>query len=574
MRCLKAECARERSPTGNCPGCNLPLYCSADCLQRDAPDHSINCRADFRLQDFAAVPNQPRSEVRLVIHKATSTYFGLRTISKEFGAEHIVALKREVAIRKRLSHPNVVQLYGMFEDEDSVYLVQEHVTKSLPKGISERNAKSFFAQICHGVHYLHDHLIVNRDLRIETVAVSGEEAKISSFEWCAEGLAPRNTFCGRLEYRAPEMVLGSGHSFPVDIWALGVLLYELLHGVPPWTASNDSDKTEQILACDYACSPSLTADAKNLISSLLTLDPESRPSISQVFLHPWLQSSEDLKIGDTVSYYLKGFGLSNGLVTALDDRTCTLFFEANSSYQQLPTAKIKSLQQRKPKPDPVPAKPEALPRIQEEPLQDEDQLLAQIEQWCSQPSKVPVKASPFLRDLEESKRRLDESLAELQGGRKREELPRQADSRSAQREVLKELPMEVPDKAKTRPLHQSEAIKQLPSQATKPPVKLEKSLSSRNPEKSSARVVESRDSDEEDEAPSEVVVHHWRQPKAKVDTVLQNLQQRELAQKLALHEEELKRLEAELSSPTLPKVRRQPAPKEEGMMAWLGNFFK
>lgn len=514
----------------------------------------------------------------MVVHKATSTYFGLRIVSKEFGAEQIAVLKRETAIRKKLNHPNVVQLYGMFEDEDNVYLVQEHITKSLPKGLSEATARPLFAQICHGVHYLHDHLVVNRDLRVETMALSGEEAKVSSFEWCAEGLAPRNTFCGRLEYMAPEMILGSGHSFPVDIWALGVLLYELLHGASPWTAPHDSDKTEQILARDYSCSPSLSVSAKSLISSLLTLDPESRPAISQVFMHPWLQNNEDLRIGDTVSYYLKGFGLSDGLVTALDDRNCTLFFEVNSSYQQLPTAKIKSLQQRRPN-NPDPPKPELqqVPRIQEEPLQDEDQLLAQIEQWCSQPSKVPVKSSQFLRELEESKRKLDESLAELQGkGRQKEVLPVQADFRAVPIEVSKGLvkpgglkpaiPSAKAESMQIRAADQSESTKALPSQPPKlQPLKSGKQLSGKEPEKS--------DSDEE-EAPQEVRVHHWKAPKAKVDTVLQNLQQRELAQKLALHEEELRRLEAELSSPTLPKVRHQRAPKEEGMFTWLGNFFK
>lgn len=516
----------------------------------------------------------------MVVHKATSTYFGLRIVSKEFGAEQIAVLKHEVAIRKKLNHPNIVQLYGMFEDEDNVYLVQEHITQSLPKGLSEANARPLFAQICHGVHYLHDHLIVNRDLRVETMAVSGEEAKVSSFEWCAEGLVPRNTFCGRLEYMAPEMILGSGHSFPVDIWALGVLLYELLHGVPPWTASNDSEKTEQILASDYSCNPNLSISAKNLISSLLTLDPESRPAISQVFLHPWLQNNEDLRIGDTVSYYLKGFGLSDGLVTALDDRNCTLFFEVNSSYQQLPTAKIKSLQQRQPRHNPDPPKPDmrALPRIQEEPLQDEDQLLAQIEQWCSQPSKVPVKSSPFLRELEESKRKLDESLAELQGkDRPRVIPPAKTESKAVPTEVLKELPAQVKPGTQSvkagiehvRAVDKSEASKQLPPQPSKP-----QSFSSKSLFKANERELERRDSDEEDEAPSEVLVHNWRQPKAKVDTVLQNLQQRELAQKLALHEEELRRLEAELSSPTLPKVRRGPAPKGEGMFTWLSDFFK
>ncbi|CAK0821430.1 unnamed protein product, partial [Prorocentrum cordatum] len=103
--------------------------------------------------------------------------------------------------------------------------------------------------VVRAIDYLHSHGIVHRDLKPENILLSGDgTVKLADFGWCAELKdQPRSTFCGTVDYLSPEMVNSEPHDHTVDLWALGVLLYELLANRSPFRASNQAQVLLRIM---------------------------------------------------------------------------------------------------------------------------------------------------------------------------------------------------------------------------------------------------------------------------------------------------------------------------------------
>ncbi len=100
-----------------------------------------------------------------------------------------------------------------------------------------KNSNFLFVLPHIGLDYLHKKNIIHRDIKPENLLLDKEgNIKICDFGWSAEAniLEKRNTYCGTTDYMAPEMIKNESHEFSLDIWCLGILLYELLHGKPPF----------------------------------------------------------------------------------------------------------------------------------------------------------------------------------------------------------------------------------------------------------------------------------------------------------------------------------------------------
>ena len=189
----------------------------------------------------------------------------------------------------------MLKLRFFFEDKEHVYIILDYCKggslysyfKNHGK-LPEQDAFVYFFQTCLGLDYLHKKKIVHRDLKPENLLLDANGCiKISDFGWSAmiEG-AMRNTYCGTIDYMAPEIVKNQPHDEKVDLWSVGVLLYELTQGKPPFVGENFQEKNENIL--NNKISPfevKITGKCKDIIGKLLCADPKGRLRMDQVFQH-------------------------------------------------------------------------------------------------------------------------------------------------------------------------------------------------------------------------------------------------------------------------------------------------
>ncbi|KAJ5470025.1 hypothetical protein N7530_007382 [Penicillium desertorum] len=207
---------------------------------------------------------------------------------------------REIEIQSNLRHPNVLQLYGHFHDRKRIFLILEYAGKGeLYKHLQRQDrfpewkAARYIAQMASALGYLHRKHVIHRDIKPENILVGLHgELKMSDFGWSVHAPSGRRlTMCGTLDYLPPEMVDPKRSSKPyndkVDIWALGVLMYEFLVGRAPF--EDTPNMTHRRIAKGDMSIPSFVSpEATDLIKKLLILDSDQRISLEKVRQHPWI----------------------------------------------------------------------------------------------------------------------------------------------------------------------------------------------------------------------------------------------------------------------------------------------
>ncbi|KAG2383357.1 hypothetical protein C9374_004694 [Naegleria lovaniensis] len=200
------------------------------------------------------------------------------------------SLKTEVNILKSVNDQNIVELIDVYETPQKVYLVMELLTGG-----------ELFDRIkdCVSIKYLHSCGIVHRDLKPENLIYSSDsndsDIKITDFGLAkiADGDFLLKTACGTPNYVAPEVLQNTGYDASVDMWSIGVILYILLCGFPPFYSENTPELFEQIINGDYDFpSPywdKVSDSAKDLIRHLLVVNPKKRFTPDQTLSHPWIK---------------------------------------------------------------------------------------------------------------------------------------------------------------------------------------------------------------------------------------------------------------------------------------------
>uniref|UniRef100_A0A671U7F9 Doublecortin-like kinase 3 n=1 Tax=Sparus aurata TaxID=8175 RepID=A0A671U7F9_SPAAU len=231
--------------------------------------------------------------------------------SKLIGREHM--MQNELSLLGSLCHPRIVRLFAHHHTHTHSYLVMELVSGGdLFEAISERGKFSeaeaglMVSDMSEALNYIHCRSIVHRDLKPENLLVritsvltrgpetfspGGPKLNFSSKPW---GPKVVFTICGTPTYVAPEILCETGYGVAVDVWALGVILYILLCGFPPFR-SRDRDQEElfQLIKQGqlHFLSPywdPISDDARGLVSALLQPDPTVRLNAQQTLQNPWV----------------------------------------------------------------------------------------------------------------------------------------------------------------------------------------------------------------------------------------------------------------------------------------------
>jgi len=211
-------------------------------------------------------------------------------------------LQTEIKIHRVLKHRNICEYKHFFEDRDACYILLElcphHSMNELMKRrkrLNEQEVGYFMKQTLDGLTYMHVNNVIHRDLKLGNLFLGNDlTVKIGDLGLAAKlthSGERKKTICGTPNYIAPEIIdskkTDRGHSFEVDIWSLGVIMFTLLVGKPPYESRDVKSTYKRILSNKYAfpSSISISALAKDLISSMLQTNPALRPSLDKVRGH-------------------------------------------------------------------------------------------------------------------------------------------------------------------------------------------------------------------------------------------------------------------------------------------------
>ena len=213
-----------------------------------------------------------------------------------------VKLLSEIAIHKTLMHERVARYINHFDDADFVYIILElcpnHTLNDLLKKkrrFSEPEAMYYIYELVEGLMYLRRERVIHRDLKLGNLFLGADmDLKIGDFGLAAKldyDEEKKTTICGTPNYIAPEILdnHNKGHSFQVDVWSLGVVMFTMLVGKPPFEDVDVKSTYQRIRDNAYSFPDSLyvSSAAKNLIQSILRHDPKSRPTVFDILNHPW-----------------------------------------------------------------------------------------------------------------------------------------------------------------------------------------------------------------------------------------------------------------------------------------------
>ena len=205
----------------------------------------------------------------------------------------------EIDIQRQMRHRHVVEFRGYFEDDSNVYILLELCRRrslmelhKRRKDLTEPEVRYYMRQLLDAMVYLHENKVIHRDLKLGNLFLNDQmEIKIGDF-----GLATRvdfdgerkKTLCGTPNYIAPEVLGKKGHSYEVDMWSLGCILFTLLCGKPPFETNSLSETYKRIKRGEYYVPSHISKNAKVLIDKLLVQDPTLRPTAQQTLQSAFL----------------------------------------------------------------------------------------------------------------------------------------------------------------------------------------------------------------------------------------------------------------------------------------------
>ena len=273
-------------------------------------------------QNFKFNPNIDKighgafGDLYLAHHKTDNKPYAIKHISKQRVVNEgcpLSIIYQEISIQLMLNHPNIVRLYSYYENQRDIYLIEEYLPNGTlftkihkNKHLNEKESFHYFIQMTNAITFLHENDFVHRDIKPENILLDeNNNIKLCDFGWCVSlhQNEKRTTFCGTFEYMAPEIVCEENYDAAVDIWALGILLYEMLHGYSPFRSLEQNDEEEykgifrNILKMEYTINEKLniSKECVQLIKLLLEGDSGERISAMEIYFCSWVKKFEEIE---------------------------------------------------------------------------------------------------------------------------------------------------------------------------------------------------------------------------------------------------------------------------------------
>jgi serine/threonine protein kinase len=204
-------------------------------------------------------------------------------------------------ILTKIRHPLIIKLYCTFQSSERVGFVMEYINggqlfyhmrkESL---FTEDLARFYAAEIVLALEHLHQGHIIHRDLKPENILITSRgHICLTDFGLAKEQVQSdegASTFCGTLEYMSPEMIKGVKYGKPADFWSVGILLYDMLYGQPPFQSSNRKKLQDMILKKKILLPSYWHKDTHSIVKALTDRDPKKRPKIDQIKKHPFFKT--------------------------------------------------------------------------------------------------------------------------------------------------------------------------------------------------------------------------------------------------------------------------------------------
>jgi len=262
-------------------------------------------------------------------HKQSGESFAIKIVTKaKLTPEDEQALKDEIDVLSELKHSNIIRLYDVFEEKEFYYLITEKMLggelfdRIVQKSYyNEKEARDTCKILFQAMAYCHKHKVAHRDLKPENLLLTSQEndsdIKIADFGFAKKCQTPNSlkTQCGTPGYVAPEILEGQQYDTQADMWSLGVIVYILLGGYPPFIEQNQRDLFRKIRKGDYEFHEEywgqVSEDAKTMISKLLTVNPTKRLSADASLKNQWMTQDDAALAGKDLGANLEKFKAFN-----------------------------------------------------------------------------------------------------------------------------------------------------------------------------------------------------------------------------------------------------------------------
>ncbi|XP_067850028.1 serine/threonine-protein kinase 33 isoform X3 [Heptranchias perlo] len=248
-------------------------------------------------------------------HNGTGKKWAIKKVNREkAGSSGVKLLEREVSILKQVDHEHIIHLEEVFETPKRVYLVIEvceggelSTILHRKKRLSEKETRHVIQSLASAIAYLHKNDIVHRDLKLENILVKNNESnseidmklniKVTDFGLSVQkgGVGSDKMLqatCGTPMYMAPEVLSAHQYTQQCDTWSIGVIMYTLLSGDPPFVANSEEKLAELInkgeLHFDDSILQEISDGAKDVLSRLLKVDPAHRITANELLDNPWV----------------------------------------------------------------------------------------------------------------------------------------------------------------------------------------------------------------------------------------------------------------------------------------------